>query len=47
MLHELGSSVSIVTGYGLRDRCSIPGGGFFLTLYIQLALGVHAASHSG
>jgi hypothetical protein len=46
---EPGSSVSTVTGYGLDDRGSIPGGGggFFLYPLRPACSGAHPASHSG
>jgi hypothetical protein len=46
---ESGSSVSIVTGYGLGDRGSIPdrGGGFLLYSLRPSGSGTHPVSHNG
>jgi hypothetical protein len=45
-LWELGSSVSIVSGYGLDDRGSIPGRGkmIFPLACVQTGSGAHPAS---
>jgi hypothetical protein len=42
--YELGSSVSVVTGYGLGSWGFIPSGGFFIYLLCPASYGAHPAS---